>query len=180
MTEKQASKVGVHTLITADKFVGKCETGHETTLLEPKNRSKRSREENTLNCGEGDKTLAKGRLPIRDPAHGPVSFTLDTGYSLDGIEQVITLGGVLDVCVDEKGVRFRMNVLHHDLETVEAPCFGGLDFIGEPLNEVLVDDSVRSGEKGEDVGDKVTFIIVEFVGPIVKILREVHLFGCPE
>ena len=31
-----------------------------------------------------------------------------------------------------------MDVLHHDLETVEVPGFGGLDLVGEAFNKVLV------------------------------------------
>lgn len=34
---------------------------------------------------------------------------------------------------------------HHDLETVEALCLGGLDFGGESLDKVFVDNTVRLG-----------------------------------
>ena len=33
--EEQASKVGVHTLVTGDELVGEGQTGHETALLQP-------------------------------------------------------------------------------------------------------------------------------------------------
>jgi len=49
-----------------------------------------------------------------------------------------------------------MDVFHHDLEAIEASCFGDLDLIGKPFNEVFVDNAVGRGEEGEDVRDKVT------------------------
>jgi hypothetical protein len=55
-----------------------------------------------------------------------LSSELLTG--LDGIEQVCTPGRVLDICVDQERVRLGVDVLHHDLESVEELCFGALDF----------------------------------------------------
>ena len=59
--------------------------------------------------------------------------------------------GLLDVCVNEKGVSFGVDVLHHDLEAIEAASFGSLDLVGETFNEVLIDNAVGRGEEGEDV-----------------------------
>ena len=56
---------------------------------------------------------------------------------VNSIEEIRALLGLADVCVDEKGVRFRVDVLHHDLETVEASRFGGLDFTRESLEEAV-------------------------------------------
>ena len=61
---------------------------------------------------------------------------------VNGIEEVCFLRLLLDVCVDEKGVCLGVDVLHHDLETVEASCLGNLDFTAEALDKVLVDNSV--------------------------------------
>jgi len=44
-----------------------------------------------------------------------------------------------------------VDVLHGDLEAVEAARLGQLYLGGEALDEVLVDDAVRRGEEGEDV-----------------------------
>ena len=44
-----------------------------------------------------------------------------------------------------------MDVLHHDLEAVEAAGFGDLDLAAEALDKVLVDDAVRGGEESEDM-----------------------------
>lgn len=72
--EEQASKVSVETLITRDKLVGECKTGHQATLLQPEDRGEGSGEEDTLNSGEGHETLTEGRLLILDPADSPVSL----------------------------------------------------------------------------------------------------------
>jgi len=80
--------------------------------------------------------------------------------------------------------------LHHDLETVEALCLGGLDLGRESLDKVLVDDTIRlisagsgwcetatySSEESKDVLDKVSLIVVELVVPVVKIGCEIDLF----
>ena len=34
---------------------------------------------------------------------------------------------ILDVGIDEQGVRFGMDILHRQLEAVETPCFWQLD-----------------------------------------------------
>lgn len=44
-----------------------------------------------------------------------------------------------------------------DLETVEAPGFGGLHFTRETFEQVFVDDAIRSGEEGKNVRDEVLF-----------------------
>jgi hypothetical protein len=135
---------------------------------------------------------------------------LDTGDSVDSLEEVCTTCGVLDVGVDEKGVGLGMDVLpvgqqrtdgslwedlHHDLETVEALGFGGLDLRRESLDKVLVDDTVRldislatageaeatySSKESEDVLDEVSFVVIELVVPIVEIGGKVDFLGCPE
>jgi hypothetical protein len=65
--EEQASKVGVHALVTGDELVGEGKTGHETALLQPKDGSKRSTEEDTLDSGKGDETVGKGGVLVGDP-----------------------------------------------------------------------------------------------------------------
>jgi hypothetical protein len=70
---------------------------------------------------------------IGDPTYCPVGFALDARDGLNGVKKVFAFGGLLDLCVDEEGVGFGVDVLHHNLETIEAPCLGSLDFIGETL-----------------------------------------------
>jgi hypothetical protein len=73
-----------------------------------------------------------------------------------------------------------MDVLHHDLETIEATSLGDLYFIAETLNKVLVDDTVGSSEEGENVGNEVALVIVEAFIPIVKVFGEINFFRGPE
>lgn len=87
---------------------------------------------------------------------------------------------LLNICVDEEGVCLRVDIFHHDLETVEASSLWHLNFVAEALEEVLVDNTVRRGEEGKDVGDEVSLVVVESVVPVVKILGEVDLLCGPE
>ena len=99
---------------------------------------------------------------------------------LDGIEEVGPLSGLLDVCINQERVCLRVDVLHHDLETVEAPSFGDLNLAAESLEQVLVDNAIRRGEEGEDVGDEEALVISQAVVPVVEILGQVDLLGSPE
>jgi hypothetical protein len=65
--------------------------------------------------------------------HGPVSLVLDTGNCFNGVEEIFMLGMPLDVRVEKEGVSFRMNILHHNLEAVEAASFHSLNLIREML-----------------------------------------------
>lgn len=89
---------------------------------------------------------------------------------LNGIEEVGLLCLLHDIGIYEEGVCLRVDVLHHDLETVEESGLWDLDFTAEALEEVFVDNSVRGSEESEDVGDEVTLVIVELVVPVVEIL----------
>jgi hypothetical protein len=73
-----------------------------------------------------------------------------------------------------------VDVLHHDLETVEATSLGNLDFTTEALDKVLVDNSVGCSEERKDVGNEVSLVVIESIVPVVKVLWEVNLFGGPE
>jgi hypothetical protein len=73
-----------------------------------------------------------------------------------------------------------MDVLHHDLEAVEASCLWNLYFARESLDKVLVDNAVRGSEEGEDVGDEKALIVVQAVVPVVEVLGEIDLFRGPE
>lgn len=90
------------------------------------------------------------------------------------------LGGLLDVGVNQERVGLGVDVLHHDLESVEASSLGDLDLAAETLNQVLIDDAVRRGEEGKDVRDEEPLVISQAVVPVVEILGEVNLLGGPE
>lgn len=73
-----------------------------------------------------------------------------------------------------------MDILHHDLEAVEASCLGYLNLTGESLDEVLVDNAIGGSEEGEDVGDEEALVVIQALVPVVKILGEINLFCGPE
>lgn len=77
LTEQQAGEVGVHTLITRDELVGEGQTRHETTFLEPEDGGESAREEDTLDCCEGDEPGGKSGVLVSDPSQCPISLLLD-------------------------------------------------------------------------------------------------------
>ena len=170
----------MHALVTADELVGEREARHEATLLEPEDGREGAREEDTLDGGERDEALGKARPLVCDPAEGPVSLLLDAGDGVNGVEEVLALLRVLDVGVNEERVCLGVDVLHHDLETVEAPRLGGLHLVGETLDEVLIDDTVRGGEECKDMRNEVALVVVHAVVPVVEVLGEVDLLNRPE
>ena len=170
----------MHALVTGDELVGKGKAGHKTALLEPEDGSKGPAEEDTLDSGKGNKTVGKRRVLVGNPSQSPVGLLADAWDVVNGVEQVLALPGLANICVDKKGVCFRVDVLHHNLEAVEASCLGDLYFARESLDQVLVDDTIRGGEEGEDVGDEETLVVIEALVPVMEILGEVNLFGGPE
>jgi hypothetical protein len=56
------------------------------------------------------KTLSTAVKVVRDPTEGPVGLALNARNCFDGVEEVIALGGVLDVsicsviCMDEHSI----------------------------------------------------------------------------
>ena len=126
---EQTGKIGVHTLVTADELVRECQARHQASLLEPEYRCKGAREKDSLNGGEGYQTFSESRLLVGYPTYSPVGLALDAGDGLDSIEEVFVLGRLFGVCVDEEGICFGVDVLHHDLEAVEASSFSGLDLV---------------------------------------------------
>lgn len=99
---------------------------------------------------------------------------------LNGVEEVCALLGLADQCLDQQRVCLGMDVLHGDLEPVEASSFGSLNFVAESLEEVLVDNAIGGSEKCENVGDEKAFVVVEPVVPVRDIFGEIDLFSSPE
>ena len=108
--EEQARKVCMESFISRDQLIRECQTRHEAPLLEPENRCKRAREEDSFYCSEGDDALAEGGFFVWDPGQGPLGFACDRSHRLDGVEELDALGGLANVCVDEEGVDFGVDV----------------------------------------------------------------------
>lgn len=99
---------------------------------------------------------------------------------VNGVKEVCALLRLADVCVDEERVSLSVDILHHDLETIEASCLWDLYFTGETLDKVLVDNTVGGSEESEDVGDEEALVVVKTLVPVVKVFGEIDLFGGPE
>ena len=108
----------------------------------------------------------------------PLGSDIPTGVY--GVEKVRSLLLLLDISIDEEGIRLRMYVLHHDLETVEAAGLWYLNLATESLDKVLVDNAIGCSEEGKDMRDEVAFVIVKSVVPVVKIFGEINLLCRPE
>lgn len=100
--------------------------------------------------------------------------------SINGIKEVCALLGLLDVSVNQERVGLGVNVLNHDLETIEAAGLGNLHFSTESLQQVLVDNAIGSGKESQDTRDEEAFIISQAVVPVVKVLREIDFLSGPE
>jgi hypothetical protein len=100
---KKASKVAMKPLVTGDQLVRKCEPGHESSLLQPKDGTKRAREENALNCSESDQPFGK-RSAVIDPTDGPFSLLLDARYSFDRVEKSGSFGSLFHISVNKKRI----------------------------------------------------------------------------
>ena len=53
---------------------------------------------------------------------------------------------------------FALDILNSNLEAVEAAGFRRCDFRRKITAEVLVNDAIRCGKEGKDVGDEVVFV----------------------
>ena len=93
-----------------------------------------------------------------------------THTGLNSIEQVRSLRLLLDIGVDQKGVSLGVNILHHNLKTVEAARLRNLDLSAESLEKVLVHNAVGRGEESKNVRDEVAFVVIESVVPVLEIL----------
>ena len=60
MLVQKAGEVGMHTFVSRDQFVGECETGHQSSLLDPEDCAEATREENSFNSCERNDSLSKG------------------------------------------------------------------------------------------------------------------------
>ena len=73
-----------------------------------------------------------------------------------------------------------MDVLHHNLETVEELCLGVLHLSHKVFGEVLVHNAVGCSKKRQDVLDEVTLVIVELFIPVNNVCGQVNLLCRPK
>mmetsp|Transcript_34635 Transcript_34635/g.81775 ORF Transcript_34635/g.81775 Transcript_34635/m.81775 type:complete len:360 (-) Transcript_34635:14-1093(-) len=175
---QQAREVAVHALVARDQLVREGEPRHEAALLEPEDRAERAREEDALHRRERHQPLREARR-LRDPLQRPVGLLPHARHGLQRVEQPLLLDRVLDVRVDQQAVRLGVDVLHRDLEAVEAARLGELHLRREALAEVLVDDAVRCGEEREHVRDEELLVRRQLL-PVGRVVRKVDLLRGPE
>ena len=98
---------------------------------------------------------------------------------LNGVEEICALSLLLDVRVDEKRICLRVDVLHHDLESIKAPRLRQLHLTHEIHREVLVDDPVARRKKRQHMRDKMPLAVIQPV-PIGQVSAEVDLLRRPD
>lgn len=95
------------------------------------------------------------------------------------MEEIVLFIDILDVGVDKEGIGLTMDILHGNLEAIEAPCFWYLYFGAELLGEVFKDDAIGGSEECKDILDEMLLITAKFL-PIFEILIEVDFLSSPE
>jgi hypothetical protein len=145
---EEIRKVCVHTLVTGNEFIGEyTKARHKTTPRQPEDRGERSREENPLDSSEGYQVLSKAGLLVRNPPQCPVSFALDARNGFNGVEKIVALGRVCNIGVDKKGIGFRVDALHHDLEAIETTRLGGLYLVRKSFDQISIDNAIGGREE---------------------------------
>jgi len=176
---QQTRKVGMETLVTANKLVGRGQPRHEPPLLQPEDRAECPAEEHTLHDGEGQQPRGEIGLVAVDPLARPRRFLLDTGHVLDGLKHLQLLRTILYVSIDEQRVGLGVDRLHEELGRVEELRLRQLDLIHEALGQILHHDSIGSGKEAEDSLDEMLLLWLEG-DPVGHVLRQIDLLGLPE
>ena len=166
----------VKSFIARDELIAERESRKKTPLLEPEDGTERTAEEDTFDRCKGCQT--GGKVGIRlNPLQGPFSFLGNAWNRLDGVKEVILLGLVLDLGINQERLRFGMDAFHGILETLEETSHRTLNFPLKADGQVLLNDSVASCEEGEDGLNEMPLIGGEF---LKVVTGEVNLLGSPE
>mmetsp|Transcript_125581 Transcript_125581/g.340970 ORF Transcript_125581/g.340970 Transcript_125581/m.340970 type:complete len:245 (+) Transcript_125581:738-1472(+) len=175
----EARELGVQALVARDQLVGEGEARHQAALLEPVDGAERATEQNSLHGRKRDDALGEASLLWAHPLHCPLGLLPDGRHGVDRVEDLLLLGGVPDVLLDQQRVRLRVNVLHGHLETIECTSLRQLHLVGELRRQVLQHDAVGGREEGQDVLDEMPLLRRQGV-PVFVVLREVDLLRSPE
>jgi len=73
-----------------------------------------------------------------------------------------------------------VNVLHHDLETIEELGLRVLHLSHKILCEIFVDNAIGSGKECKDVLDEVTLVVIELFAPVHQVCRKINLLSGPK
>ena len=72
-----------------------------------------------------------------------------------------------------------MDGLHHILHGIELDGLGHLDFRHEAQRQILLYDSIATGEEAENPLDEMLFLLLEG-DPVLHVLGQIELLGLPE
>lgn len=147
MLEHDAGKVTVESFIPGDELIGEGKAWHQSTFLQPEDGSKRAGKEDALNSSKSDnsltcktikliqdKTDGKFKLftvrcvSVADPFHGPVRLLGNARHGLNSVEKAGSFSRITNVSFNQETVHFRVDILHGNLESIEAPSFRDLQF----------------------------------------------------
>ena len=82
------------------------------------------------------------RSVLIHPLDGPLSFLSDNVDICDGREEELFLLSIFDVGVDQERVGLGVDILHSNLEAIEASSFRYLNFRTELLCQIFEHDSI--------------------------------------
>ncbi len=106
-------------------------------------------------------TRRSAKCSVFYPAQRPFCFFLYGRHRIDGVKQAVFFLRVFHIRINQQRVGFRMDVFHHDLETIETARFGQLHFTHEVHCEVFVHNAIACGKKCQHMRDKMTLAIVQ-------------------
>ncbi|MNY22176.1 hypothetical protein D3C86_1557690 [compost metagenome] len=95
------------------------------------------------------------------------------------MKQPVLFIRIFNIGIDQQGVRFRMDIFHHDLEAIKAARFRQLYFAHEVYSKVLIYDTITGRKESQDMRNKMSFPIVQVI-PVLLIVRKVNFFSSPE
>ena len=91
----------MHALVTADQLVGEGQAWHQSALLKPEDGAERTREEDTLDGSEGDKSLGIWVLRV-NPFQSPLCLLGRDWDIRNGLEEEVLFLSVVDVGVNQQ------------------------------------------------------------------------------
>ena len=166
----------VKSFIPRDELIAERESRKKTPLLEPEDGTECTAEEDTFDRCKGCQT--GGKVGIRlNPLQGPLGLLSNAWNRLDGVKEVILFGLILDLGINQQGLRFRMDAFHRVLESLEETSHWTLNFPLKADGQILLNNPVTACEEGKNGLNEMPLIGGKF---LEVVAGEVNLLGGPE